>query len=152
MNKFYPVSVILVLAIFAGAIVTAGGVFGMFISIPSLVVVLLTSFVLSLASSKPAQLGRHFSIGFRSGPQDAADLKKALAYFDALGRYLLVSGLIGTTIGAISILGALNEVETIGRGTALALTTIFYGAILWMLVVVPFRTGLRNKLAEVGAE
>ncbi len=152
MSKFYPVSVLLALALFAVAISMAGGVFGMFISIPSLVVVLVTSFVLSLASSNPAQLGRHFAIGFRSGPQDTADLKRALAYFDALGRYLIVSGLVGTTIGAISILGTLNDVETIGRGTALALTTLFYGVLLWMLIVVPFRTGLRNKLAEVAVD
>jgi flagellar motor component MotA len=148
MSRFYPVSVVLTLAVFVAGALLAGGQIGFFLSGPSLAVVLIASLFLSLSSSSPAEIGRHFAVGFKRGEQDPAELERALFYFDALGRYLVVSGLIGTVIGAIAILGNPGDVTTLGRGTALALTTLLYGALLWLTVVVPFRTGIRNKLSE----
>mgnify|MGYP006265935887 CR=1 FL=1 len=153
MTKFYPVAVILFLLICVAAIVMAGGRLAYFLSIPSLLVVVVSALVMSLANFRLGEIGRAFALAFRSsGSRAAADrgeLEKALAFFDALLRYLLIAGLVGTMIGTITMLGNLGNVERIGRGSALALTTIFYALLLWVLVVVPGRTGIRQKLAEL---
>jgi len=143
--------------------VTAGGRLAYFASVPSLLVVVVSALVMSLANFRPGEIRRAFALAFRSSGGRSAggaevagtaaaergELEKALAFFDALLRYLLIAGLVGTMIGTITMLGNLGNVERIGRGTALALTTILYALLLWVILVVPGRTGIRQRLAEL---
>jgi flagellar motor component MotA len=149
MTRFYPIAFVLFLAICAAAVVMSGGRVAFIISIPSLLVVVVTAVVLSLGNFSVGEIGRCFRVAFRRSPAQRAELHNALAFFDALVRYLLVSGFIGTLIGSMAMLGNLTDQSALGRGTALALTTILYALILWVGVVVPFRTGVRRKLTEL---
>jgi flagellar motor component MotA len=149
MTRFYPFAFLLFLAICVATIVTAGGSVLWFASVPSFLVVLVTSIVLSLGNFSLREIGQCFGIGYHRIPPSRDALNRALAFFDALVRYLIVSGFIGTLIGTMTMLGNLQSTEHIGRGTALALTTVLYALILWIGVVVPFRTGVRRKLAEL---
>jgi flagellar motor component MotA len=149
MTKFYPIAFILFLAICAAAVVMSGGQLAFIVSIPSLLLVVVTAIVLSLGNFSVGEIGRCFRLAFRRSPAQRDELHNALAFFDALMRYLLVSGFVGTLIGSIAILGNLGDHTALGRGTALALTTVLYALILWVGIVVPFRTGVRRKLAEL---
>lgn len=57
-------------------------------------------------------------------------------------------GLIGTLIGLVQMLGALDDPSTIGPGMAVALLTTFYGAVLANMVLAPLAAKLERNSAE----
>jgi len=73
-----------------------------------------------------------------------ADGKKLLEF---MGASAPAWGMIGTLIGLIQMLGALNDPSKIGSGMATALITTFYGAFLANLVFLPLagKLGTRSK-------
>ena len=57
--------------------------------------------------------------------------------FRSWGSLAPAFGMIGTLIGLIQMLAALDDPESIGPGMAVALLTTFYGALLANLVLIP---------------
>lgn len=150
MSRFYPFAVVIALAVFVVTTLTTGGAFIHFASIQSLILVLVPTLALSLANFSLRDLGRCFSVGFTRGPVDRSELLGARAYFDALGKYLITSGFIGFFTGVIVLLSNLGGDPTvIGSGTAVALLTVLYAMVIYILVPVPFGVGIRRKLAEL---
>lgn len=68
--------------------------------------------------------------------------KSGKAILDTGGTYAPAFGMIGTLIGLVNMLAALDDPSTIGAGMATALITTFYGAIAANAVFLP----LANKL------
>jgi flagellar motor component MotA len=150
MNRFYPFAVVITIAVFVVTVLATGATFTHFLSLPALIVVVVPTLAMSLANFSLAGLGRCFSIGFRKGPADRSALLAAKAYFEAVGRYLVVSGALGLLIGVIVLLAYLGgDPSVIGAGTAVALLTVLYAVLLYILVPVPFGVGIRRKLAEI---
>lgn len=150
MSRFYPFAVIITLAVFVVMTLTTGGAFVHFASIQSLILVVVPTLALSLANFSLRDLGRCFSVGFTKGGADRAELLGARAYFDALGKYLIVSGFIGFFTGVVVLLANLGGDPTIiGSGTAVALLTVLYAMIFYILVPVPFGVGIRRRIAEL---
>jgi chemotaxis protein MotA len=59
-------------------------------------------------------------------------------------------GLIGTLVGLVQMLGALDEPEAIGPAMAVALLTTFYGAVMANVIFLPIATKLeRNSAIEL---
>ncbi len=73
-----------------------------------------------------------------------SDGKKLLEF---MGASAPAWGMIGTLIGLIQMLGALDDPSKIGSGMATALITTFYGAFLANLVFLPLagKLGTRSK-------
>jgi flagellar motor component MotA len=132
-----------------GAVLTSGGSVLHMLNWPSFVMVLVTALILALGNFRVAEMGGYFSMGMRRDRVSRREALDALAFFDALGRYVITSGILGTLIGAIVMLANLGDVTRLGSGAALALITILYALIILIGVVVPFRTGVRRKLAEL---
>lgn len=70
--------------------------------------------------------------------------KKILEF---MGASAPAFGMIGTLIGLVQMLGALEDPSSIGVGMATALITTFYGAFLANLVFIPLagKLGIRSK-------
>ncbi len=70
------------------------------------------------------------------------------AIFDALGSLAPAFGMIGTLIGLIQMLKALDDPSNIGAGMAVALITTFYGSMIANTMCIPIATKLdrRSKL------
>lgn len=70
--------------------------------------------------------------------------KKILEF---MGASAPAFGMIGTLIGLVQMLGALEDPSSIGVGMSTALITTFYGAILANLVFIPLagKLGVRSK-------
>lgn len=150
MTRFYPFAVLVTIAVFIVAILTTGGAFVHFASIPSLILVLVPALAMSLANYSLAGLGRCFAVGFRGGATGRRELLEARAYFTALGKYLIVSGLVGFLLGAVIMLSNLGgDPSVIGAGTAVALLTVLYAIVFYILIPVPFVTGIQRKLAQL---
>lgn len=68
--------------------------------------------------------------------------KVGKSIFDALGSLAPAYGMIGTLIGLIQMLKALDDPSNIGAGMAVALITTFYGSLIANTFCIP----LSNKL------
>ncbi|MDD6572122.1 MAG: motility protein A [Thermoflexaceae bacterium] len=69
--------------------------------------------------------------------------KKYISFWQALGAAGPAWGMIGTLIGLINMLKALNDPSTIGPAMAVALVTTFYGSVLANWICTP----IGNKLS-----
>ncbi|MDO9593087.1 MAG: motility protein A [Erysipelotrichaceae bacterium] len=65
--------------------------------------------------------------------------------FQTWGELAPAFGMLGTLIGLIVMLSALEDAASIGSGMAIALITTFYGSFFANLVLLPIATNLRIK-------
>lgn len=149
MKPIYPIMFILFLATVAAGVLTAGAAAALFLSLPSLLVVVLISLFLSLCTFSPAEIVRYFAIAFRKEGSEESELRAGIVFFRSLQWYLIAAGLIGFFIGFITIMAGLNSASSIGGGLAIALLTVLYSLLLAAGVAVPFRAGLERKMKSV---
>lgn len=71
--------------------------------------------------------------------------KAGQALLHALGTYAPAFGMIGTLIGLINMLRALEDPTQIGAGMATALITTFYGSFLSNLIFLPLEGKLKQR-------
>ncbi len=151
MSRFYWVALVIVLAVVVIAIVWSLGTL-LFVDVPSLVVVVVPVLAMSIASFSPREIGKSFRVAFARQPAEPAELRTAAAFFRALQRYLILSGLIGVFTGVISLLGWIGQKPSlstnVASGFALLLISAFYAIVLLLTVAVPFRSAVDKRLAE----
>ena len=70
------------------------------------------------------------------------------ALFDNIGKYAPAFGMIGTLIGLVKMLQAMEDPSQIGAGMAVALLTTLYGALLANLIALPLADKLGTRSAE----
>ncbi|MCK8058765.1 MULTISPECIES: motility protein A [unclassified Fusibacter] len=68
--------------------------------------------------------------------------------FDVLGSFGPAFGMIGTLIGLVAMLNALDDPSSIGPAMAVALLTTFYGSVLANLFFIPIANKLDVKSGE----
>lgn len=148
MRKMFIAGVILFFAFMVGTIISSGGSIPRYINIPSFLMVLGPAFVLLLANFSVREMGRAFAVGFRRTGAPPEDLKKGYLFFRTAQLYLILSGFLGTMIGAMAMLVNLRDSTHIGWGAALALITVLYGVIFSMVITIPFSAGIKKRLIE----
>jgi len=90
---------------------------------------------------------RAFSIPFAAIP-DKASLKSSRAFFRTLMRYIIAFILFAFAAGMILLLSNLTQIEQMGRNLAVILTSILYGSVFAIFVVIPFQTAIEQRLAH----
>lgn len=70
------------------------------------------------------------------------------ALFDNIGRFAPAFGMIGTLVGLVKMLQAMEDPSKIGAGMAVALLTTMYGALLANLVALPIAEKLGKRSAD----
>lgn len=68
--------------------------------------------------------------------------------FDTIGSLAPAFGMIGTLIGLVAMLNALDDPSSIGPAMAVALLTTFYGSVIANLLCIPVAKKLGTKSAE----
>jgi chemotaxis protein MotA len=68
--------------------------------------------------------------------------------FESMGTWAPAFGMIGTLIGLVQMLSAMDDPKTIGPKMAVALLTTFYGAVLANLIFLPM-AGKLKRLTEI---
>ena len=147
----YAVSLILVALLVGTAAVFCGSAVWTVVDLPSLVVVLGLASILSLGGFSFSEIRNFFKVAFRSGDVSGSEfetLKKAAVYFRALQGYLILSGILGTLLGTITMLAQYEDKSMLGQGVALALLTVFYAVILIATVALPLRAAAEKRIAE----
>lgn len=74
--------------------------------------------------------------------------KECIAIFEGIGDYAPGMGLIGTLIGLVQMLQAMDDPSSIGPAMAVALLTTFYGALLANLIGIPLANKLKKRNNE----
>jgi chemotaxis protein MotA len=73
---------------------------------------------------------------------------KGIAFFKTLAAEFPSWGMIGTMLGLINLLKALDDPSTIGAAMSLALVTTFYGSVMSNWVCLPIATKLQQSSEE----
>jgi flagellar motor component MotA len=151
MKKTYWLMIILFCGMVIGAMITSGAKIAYVLDLPSLIMVLGTTLILSLCNFSFAEIIRFFRIARGKKDGSLEDVRNGIAYFAALSRYSVLSGIIGTFVGAISMLANLTDPGMIGFGAALSLLTFLYGIIMMVLVAIPLKLAMEKKLHSLEA-
>jgi chemotaxis protein MotA len=68
--------------------------------------------------------------------------------FSTMGTFAPALGMIGTLIGLVQMLQAMDDPSSIGPAMAVALLTTFYGSVMANLVYMPLAGKLRTRSKE----
>jgi len=155
MKKSFIVYFVAVTGIYIAAIVIAGsGVAGAgpagFWDLPSFILTPVAPFILMLGHYGPGEIVRAFRCA-GAGECGPADAGRALVFFRSLRRLVMLSGFLGSLIGAIFIArmypsGEFSANAGVYLGTCLL--TVVYALFFSMVLCVPFESALEKKLAE----
>lgn len=152
--RFESITAILgIMALFAIVllmIMVSGGVaaIGNFIDIPSVVGVLLPSFIVLIISDLWKDFWKAFRLGWgKQSMVDELQVKKSLLAVKTEMWTLVLCGLIMSGVGLVEFLRRLSDPEMIGRLVAVAILSTFYG-LLFSLCLFPVRARLEKKLLE----
>lgn len=155
MKKSYLIFAILAFLMVLGAMLMGGTPIYVFLDIASLFMVCLISIFLLLTNYSPSEIVLAFKIGFKKEGIDKKELQKSINLFDSLGKYMILSGVLGAITGFISM-AAYYAGDTLSfgsgdwaGGSALAIITVLYSLIAYTIIAVPFKNGLKNRLIEL---
>lgn len=129
-----------------------GGLLGIFVNIPSIVVVAGLSLGLQLATTGSRALLRTLS-AFRVFVIEVAPAtlrQEDAAQLRGLTLHLYAAGVIGTLIGWIQILANIDDWSQLGPAVAVSLLTLFYALVLSECLVRPCADRVEYLLGRDG--
>lgn len=138
---------IVLMAIVCGAQLGVGAVLTSLLDFPSLVGLLLLTLPILLRNGMWKDFVRGFKLLRKSYVCSLADLKRTQDVVELMQKQILYAAAILTTFSMIIVLGFLSEPATVGVNTAVALITIFYAAILEMLIL-PIHVEVKRRIID----
>ena len=120
-----------------------------FVNIPSVLIVVGLTFGGLLAGGR--NIGQFCSVLFdkNASPSQLMDANETA--HDA-GNYAMGSGFVGTLIGAILMLGSIEDPAAIGPSMAIAILTVLYAVTLKYFIFTPIGRGLNDRAEKIYEE
>ncbi len=143
---FLPI--ILVLTVFPVTVFLCGASIWIYFDLPSLILVPVAPFFFMVLSSGWKGVSAAFIAPFRT-EATRRDLSLSVSFFKNFGMAIWSFGALGSTSGLIAILAYLTDKTKIGPNAAVALITMLYAAIFNLVLVLPFLSSLRYKVAKM---
>jgi len=131
-------------------ILTCGGVAAIrnFIDVPSVLYVLLPSFIILATSGLWNSFWRAFQyIWGEKDLNDVVQVKKSILALKTAMRVFILCGLIMSCMSVVVILRQLSNPEMLGPLVAVTVLSTFYG-LLFSLFLIPVKTNLEKRLLE----
>jgi flagellar motor component MotA len=148
MNNAYPIYALGVLGALIATGYWSGQGPGFLLDIPSIILLMVLWSLMSMLAVGPVKCLQTIAQAFSPQGHAPAELEAALAHIQALGKYLLLSGGIGTLIGVMVLFGNAADLSQFTIGFAIALLTTFYAIILMAIFIVPMEESLKIHLAK----
>jgi chemotaxis protein MotA len=82
------------------------------------------------------------------GDEETAELKHGAAVFETAGGYSPTLGIMGTVMGLITVMGKLDQPDTLGPSIATAFLATLYGVAFANLVFLPFGAKVKGAAAR----
>lgn len=152
MKKYFYIPFLMAFSIILLGVFFADASFLIIFDPASLLIVVGITFLLLLTHYTPAEIVTNFKLAMKSGKSSQQELKQALNFFQTMQKLIIVSGIIGTTLGSMIILdylkkwNVLERVPNFGSGFSASILTIFYALILSAFVTVPFVGAIKKKI------
>jgi hypothetical protein len=115
------------------------------LDIPSLVFVVIFSFIALLTTYNFREILTNFSSGFRK-VKDAEKIRQTVLFLEFEEKTLFYVGILGFLTGIISALATISELEKIGPALAVALITPLYATLINLLIVRPLIVNKKREL------
>lgn len=107
-----------------------------FIDLPSLMVVLFLTIPILMASGLLTDFVKGFKLmGQKENTFSVIELNRILQANKLAMFSFILSGVIGTLVGTISIMAKLSDVETIGANLSVAILTLLYALVLTFFIL-----------------
>jgi flagellar motor component MotA len=134
------------------AVMSSGTTLGIFIHLPSMLLVLGLVGAGLLLGFGPIRVGRAFRESISADPEcSPEELNELVEVFSRGARIAWGSGVVGVILGIISMLQNLSDPSQLGQGAALALLSLLYGAVLAELVFSNLRQWLAGRVLASAA-
>lgn len=123
-----------------------------FIDLPSILIIMAFSIPMLMASGLFSDFIRGFKImGQRINTWSLIELKRTEAALKLMVRLLVLSGLLGSIIGVVSIASSLSDVSKLGPNLAVALLTLLY-SILMVFILLPIQVKVKTMILTIDKE
>lgn len=117
-----------------------------FVDPASFVVILAVTVPILLASGLLPDLGKGFRLmGSRTNPFSLIELKRIRQALRLTFRTLLMSGCLGTLVGLVALLSALDKPERFGPAIAVAILTFLY-ALVFSFLLLPISARVNTMI------
>jgi flagellar motor component MotA len=126
--------------------ITQGGRLDYLIDVPSLLITL-GGTIGGLMAAYGTGFFRAIGTVFKCSA-DRETITEGVGIFRRARTYAIAAGVLGTTIGLVNMLGALDDPAALGPGTATALITTVYGFFLAYAIFHPVSASLERRLGE----
>lgn len=136
------------LAVIAGIIFWSGGWFIGYVDFPSLVLIIFLPFAVGFMSHGPSTMARAIKLAFAGDRAGIAELKKAKACIQAIGRYAMTSGIVGFFLGLIATFKNVSNPGIIGANLAVTLVSALYATLLVLFFAQPLAARLEDMIIE----
>lgn len=131
----------------AGAILLGGAGLSIFFDLPSLMHTLGIALCVTLGMHGPGSLRAALVAGLR-GTAEPDLLATHAAVLGTLRHTLLASGAVGTLIGLVLMLSAMDEPTHLGPAMGVALLSLFYTVLLAELLLAPMASRLFSQAQD----
>jgi len=148
MIKRLVLPILVVIATYASLVVLTGASAWVHVDLPSFIIVpVIPLLYMGFMYGFPG-LGAAFKAP-GSGTATRQELRLSLCFFKDLGKAFWLFGLLGSATGLVEVLRNLTDRTKLGPNLALAMLTVLYSATFNLVLVVPFLSTARRRLAEM---
>lgn len=153
MIKRFLFGAFLGMAVTCFVIIISGGLPILYVDIASFILTVFAPFAAGFISHGPTAMGRSIALAFHGRDRDAgaAELRRAAACLNSLGRYVSLSALVGVLVGIIAILRDVSDLHKVGQNVAVCLISALYGALILLFFVRPLAARLEDLIVSAGA-
>jgi hypothetical protein len=141
----YWLSLIVFFAGFCLTTLTTGSALYTFVDIPSLIIVGIFPLIFVTVLFGFKKMVSAFSIPSKK-EANKEELAAGLYFFKTYGTTIWVAGLISVFIAVVGMLENLEDKMMLGPMVALALISILYSGILYMVIIIPFTVFINKKV------
>ena len=122
--------------------------FWLMFDLPALLIMLVLAPLPSCLIHGAGNIGPAFKAPFAANPS-RRDLQTAIAFFQALCGSVFGFAACAAIISLVSMMRNLEDPTQVGPNLAIAMLSLFYAAVIHVLLVLPFIINARKRLAEL---
>ncbi len=148
MKKLFFVPLALGISLLFCAILIGGFPLSLYMDFVSLGINILIPACLLLINFSIKEMWSFLVVSMEKRDSDVETLKKALVFFKTVEKYQVLVGLVGTIYGLIGMLSDFGNLNSMGKGLATSLITVFYSIFIIVFFITPIKCAIEKKLID----
>ena len=149
--KFKLSIIFILLALFFGAAVFLVGYMNWYIDIASFVLVVALPYIVTsvlFPFSNQVNFLKTASKTSQLSNEETAIVRKAILFLDTFLKFSIGCTVAAVFMGLIAIMASLDKSSSAGEGISVLLIGPFYTSLIYILLIIPYRSLLKEKLLD----